>query len=233
MPFDNVTNFAKGEVAFGYNASATSISLTTAGVARMPTAPFSVTWWNSTDYPDPADDPLREVCYVPTAPTGLVFDGVIRGQQGTSASLKNLSGKTYQWVAGPTAKMMQDIIAALSLTELSFSADGDGQVIPDGAEFRFTVLYPVLLNGWFFVGDGAGSVTLDVLAGTPVSGLVTLVSIVGSAPPVISGVQVASSTSLPGWSRALAAGDIVAIRMSGDSVDITQFSFKLRAAKTF
>ncbi len=100
--FSFAKDFAKGTVSTTYNDTDTSIVLTTGHAARFPTAvPFNVVWWNSTDYPDPSDDPNREIVRV----TGISSDTftVVRGQEGTTASTKNTATKTYQMLAGLVA----------------------------------------------------------------------------------------------------------------------------------
>jgi hypothetical protein len=101
-------NFAKATVSTTYDASATSIALTTGHGARFPTAvPFNVVWWNSTDYGDPADDPNREIVRVTAIATDTLT--VVRGQEGTSASTKNTSAKTYKMIAGLVASHVNEM----------------------------------------------------------------------------------------------------------------------------
>jgi hypothetical protein len=108
---DNFKNFAKVTVSTGYDASATSIALTTGHGVKFPAPPFNATWWNSTDYPDPSDDPNVEIVRV----TAIVTDTltVTRAQESISASTKNASGKTYRMVAGLTAKTFNPDISVL------------------------------------------------------------------------------------------------------------------------
>jgi hypothetical protein len=73
----------------------------------VPFLPYPATWWNATDYPDPADDPDREIVTV-TARAGDTLT-VTRGAEGTTASNKNLTGKTYKLLAGITAAMWSDL----------------------------------------------------------------------------------------------------------------------------
>lgn len=95
-------DFAKGTVSTTYDASATSIVMTTGHAARFPTqVPFLVTWWNTTDYPDPSDDPNREIVKVTAIATDTFT--VVRGQEGISASTKNTAAKTYKMIAGMVA----------------------------------------------------------------------------------------------------------------------------------
>lgn len=97
--FSYAKNFAKATVSTTYDASATSIVLTTGHGARFPTQiPFNVVWYNSTDYGDPSDDPNVEIVRVTAISTDTLT--VVRGQEGTSASTKNTASKTYKMIAG-------------------------------------------------------------------------------------------------------------------------------------
>lgn len=108
MSFDAAKNFAKATVSTTYDASATTIILTTGQGSRFPTAvPYMVTWWNSTDYPDPSDDPNREIVMVTAISTDTLT--VVRGQEGIAATTKNTAGKTYKMIAGVTAKSLNEI----------------------------------------------------------------------------------------------------------------------------
>lgn len=111
MSFDAHKNFAKATVSTGYLAVATSIVLAAGGGARFPATSFNATWWNSTDYPDPADDPLREIVRVTDISTETLT--ITRGQESTSAQAHNLSGKVYKLVAGVTAETLTDIEGAI------------------------------------------------------------------------------------------------------------------------
>lgn len=122
MALDNAKNFAKVTISTGYDASATSIVLTTGHGAKLPTAPFNVVWWNASDYGDPSDDPNVEIVRVTAKSTDTLT--VTRAQEGTSASTKNTSGKTYKMIAGLTAKVINTDIAALGAMTLLRSASG-------------------------------------------------------------------------------------------------------------
>lgn len=104
---DAFKNFAKATVSTGYDAAATSIDLTAGHGARFASVPFNAVWWNSTDYPDPSDDPNVEVVRV----TAIASDTltITRAQEGTSATTKNAAGKTYKLLAGLTAKTVNEL----------------------------------------------------------------------------------------------------------------------------
>lgn len=114
---DNAKNFVKVIVSQGYDQNAYSIVLSSGQGAKLATAPFNLTWWNSTDYSDPSDDPNVEIVRV-TAVNGdtltLINNGSSRTpQESTSATAKNLSGKTYLMLAGATAKLINADIPGL------------------------------------------------------------------------------------------------------------------------
>jgi len=103
-----VTNFGKVTVSTGYNAAATSIALTAGHGSRLPsTFPYPLTWWNSTDYPDPADDPNKEIVTVTTRSGDTLT--VTRAAEGTSASTKNTGSKTYKMLLGITKAMWDSV----------------------------------------------------------------------------------------------------------------------------
>lgn len=108
---DPVVNFGKATVSTGYTSGATSIVVTSGGGARFPDpatqGAFNLVWWNSTDYPDPSDDPNREIVRC-TARSSDTFT-ITRGQEGTSATSKNTSSKTYKIILSATAKIYTDI----------------------------------------------------------------------------------------------------------------------------
>lgn len=111
MALDAVKNFGKVTVNTGYDASATSIVLSSGHGAKLP-APatdgqFNLVWWNATDYADPADDPNVEIVRCTARSSDTLT--VTRAQEGTSASTKNTTDKTYKMILALTKKMLQDI----------------------------------------------------------------------------------------------------------------------------
>ncbi len=108
MSLDPVINFGKVTVSTGYNASATSIDLSSGDGAKLPsTFSYNLTWWNSTDYNDPSDDPNVEIVRVTARSTDTLT--IVRAQEGTSASTKNTAGEVYKMVLSITKKMVDDI----------------------------------------------------------------------------------------------------------------------------
>lgn len=108
---DPVKNFADCLVSTGYNASATSVVLSSGEGAKLPDpatdGEFNLTWYDSDNYPNPSDDPNKEIvrCTARSADTLTVT----RGQEGTTATTKNTAGGVYKMILTPTKKTIDDI----------------------------------------------------------------------------------------------------------------------------
>jgi hypothetical protein len=114
MPRPQVKNFAIVTVSTGYNASATSIVLTTGHGAKLPgTVPYWLCWWNSTDYADPANDPNVEFVNVTARSSDTLT--VTRGQDGTSGTTKNTASKTYKMQLVDNAALFDDLYGKIQV----------------------------------------------------------------------------------------------------------------------
>ena len=92
--------------------------------------------------------------------------------------------------------------------------------------------YACTITGWELLANTSGSVVIDIWKDTyanypPVVGD----SITGSAKPTISSAEKATSTTLTGWTTALAAGDILEVNV--DSVTtITKVTLQLTVTRS-
>ena len=107
-----ITNFGLVTVSTTYGAGDTSVELTAGHGAKLPATTggyqYPMTWWDSTNYPQPADDPNVEIVMV-TARSGDTLT-VTRAQEGTSASTKNTgSGAVYRMSLGTTKAMWESL----------------------------------------------------------------------------------------------------------------------------
>jgi hypothetical protein len=123
---DAAKNFAKATVSQGYDDTATSIVLVAGGGARFPTVSFNAVWWNATDFPDPADDPNREIVRVTAISTDTLT--ITRAQEGTSAITHDTEGKVYKLMAGLTAKLVTDNLLNASRDGVNWQISSDGQL---------------------------------------------------------------------------------------------------------
>lgn len=97
---------------------------------------------------------------------------------------------------------------------LPFALEGYGSAIGTGVRGHLYVPYPCFVVGVVLMADQAGDLVLDLWKGTvgtypPVVGG----SIVAAAKPTLSSAAVVSDTTLAGWSRTLAFGDILAYQV--------------------
>jgi hypothetical protein len=145
MALDSVANFAQVQASTGYSSAATAITLQSGQGSKLPAAPFNLIWWNSTDYPNPANDPNVEIVRV----TNIAADTltVTRAQESTTASNKNTVGKTYSMVLGITAKMISDIGAAVLGTPVI------SEIVP-GSATTFTLGHTPIAGSLRLFGAG-------------------------------------------------------------------------------
>jgi hypothetical protein len=135
MSLDPVANFVNLVLSTGYGSTDTTI-VVASGASLLPTsASFNMTWWNSTDYPDPSQDPNVEIVRV----NGPEISGntllITRAQEGTVASPKNIPGKTYRLILGITAKSYNDMEANLQRPWRYVNVNGT----IDGSNTTFTL----------------------------------------------------------------------------------------------
>ncbi len=164
---DNAKNFAKTTVSIGYNAAATSIVLQTGDGAKLPTVAFNAVWYNSTDYPDPSDDPYVEIVRVTVIATDTLT--ITRAQESTTATAKNISGKVYKLIAGITAKVINTDIPAIAGAP-SVKNITSGSINDSNLTFGFAAQPTILfVNGQaLLVGQGWSWTGSAVLLTSPV-----------------------------------------------------------------
>lgn len=170
-------NFSIAAVSTGYALGDTSIALATGKGALFPQpstdGAFNVVWWNFTDYPSPADDPNVEIVRVTARTTDTLT--VTRAQEGTSATAKNTSGKTYRMILAPTAKMITDIETALDGKQASLGYTPENVAnkgiangyVPLGADTKIATTYlPALaITDTFVVASQAAMLALTAETG--------------------------------------------------------------------
>lgn len=108
MALDPTANLVK-VTASAQASGDTTVTLSTGDAAKLPAVSFNMTWYNSTDFPDPSDDPNVEIIRVTNVNTGTGVLTITRAQESTSAANHNSGGKTYKLSLDITAKMISDI----------------------------------------------------------------------------------------------------------------------------
>jgi hypothetical protein len=168
-----VTNFAKVTVSTGYDAAATSIVLSSGHGAKLPgTFPYPLTWWNATDFSDPADDTNKEIVTVTNRSSDTLT--VTRGVEGTSASTKNTGGKTYKMVLGITKAMWDALTASRALSQTFRGVQVATHTDADKAAAQIRLIHAdaIVMNDGEEVADW-NDLDLNMAAATGIGGLDT------------------------------------------------------------
>lgn len=148
---DPVTNFGVVTVSGYYDELATTITLNGGEGALLPSSgAFNLVWWNNTDCIEPSTDNNKEIVRV-TNRTGDVLT-VLRAQEGTYATIKNIAGKKYKMVLSITQKTIEDIDEKL----VNISGTNTGDQVGDG----------ITITGSGTIADPFKSVEVNKPAGT-------------------------------------------------------------------
>ncbi len=177
---DPVLNFVKVEVSTGYDIDDTEIVLETDEGAKLP-APatdgaFNLVWWNSTDYPDPSDDPNREIVRCTARTTDTLT--VTRGQESLAASTKNTADKVYKMLLALTKKTVDDIAGGLTVADEA--ADTSCFIVFSAAA---TGLFAPKTNAALTFNSATGEIGASIYSGIAAANLVDL-----SAAETITGL---------------------------------------------
>lgn len=109
---DPILNFAKGTVSQGYDEFETLIEVISGDGSKFPNpssdGEYNLVWWNSTDYGDPADDPLREIVRVISRHDDELV--ISRAQEGTTANAHSLPNRIYKVILALTKIKMDDVV---------------------------------------------------------------------------------------------------------------------------
>jgi hypothetical protein len=118
----------------------------------------------------------------------------------------------------------QDVVAnpiALAATGLQFLIDGGGAAITTGIKMDLVVLAKADINSVTLLADQSGSIVLDLWKDTYANFPPTVAdTITAAAKPTISVATKSQDSTLTGWTKAWAEGDI--IRVNVDSVATIQ-----------
>lgn len=125
---DQVANFVKVTVLGAYSAPIEGVTLIPGDGLKLPEIPgegyeYNMVYYDSTNYPNPADDPNVEIMRV----LGVEEDNVILspGQEGTTPTDKGTPGATYLMILAPTAKIVTDLqIPPGENGQLIFNSEG-------------------------------------------------------------------------------------------------------------
>jgi hypothetical protein len=130
-----------------------------------------------------------------------------------ASTLSSLTTATYpsltelSYVKGVTSAV-QTQINNLKAATIGAAIDGSGGTITIGQKGYVQVPYACTIDSWRIIANAPGSIVIDIYkAAAPT---IPVTSITGSAKPTLTNPQqTAASSTLTGWTTAIAANDIL------------------------
>ena len=108
--------------------------------------------------------------------------------------------------------------------------DGGGSTPTTGSKGFLQVPFAGTITAWTLIADVSGSASITVKKST-YAGFPTTTSIVASAPPALSSQQNATSTTLTGWTTAVAAGDVLEFVLAS-ATTVTRLVLELKITRS-
>jgi hypothetical protein len=110
--------------------------------------------------------------------------------------------------------------------------DGGGSAITAGIKGDVRVDFNCTINGWTLLADQSGNIVIDIWKDTLANFPPTVAdTITASAKPTLSGAEQSEDTTLTGWTTAVAAGDILRVKVDSAST-LTRVTLALTIERT-
>lgn len=115
-------------------------------------------------------------------------------------------------------------------TAIAFVIDGVGATITIGVKGDLQIPFACTILGWSLFGDQSGSIVVDIWKDTPGNFPPTIADVItASAKPTITTATNASSSTLTGWTTAIAADDVLRFNVNSvTSLQRATLSLKVR-----
>ncbi len=121
---------------------------------------------------------------------------------------------------------------AVGIADITFVIDGGGSAITTGQKGHLEIPFACAIQQVTMEADQAGSIVVDIWKDTYGNFPPTDAdSITAAAPPTISSAQKSQDSTLTGWTKSIAAGDILAFNVDSCTT-ITRVTISLKVAKT-
>lgn len=119
-----------------------------------------------------------------------------------------------------------------NIITITFIIDGGGSAITTGEKGHLEIPFAGTIQAVTTLADASGSIVVDIWKDTYANFPPTNAdSITASAPPTLSSAQKAQDTTLTGWTKTIAAGDILAFNVDS-ATTVTRVVISLKVAKT-
>jgi hypothetical protein len=117
------------------------------------------------------------------------------------------------------------------VSAIVFTIDGGGSGISTGVKGDIVVPYACTIQDWTLIADQSGSIVLDVWKDTYANFPPTVAdTITAAAKPTLSAASKAQNTTLTGWTKTVAAGDIFRINVDSAS-GVTRVTLAMKVVK--
>lgn len=113
---------------------------------------------------------------------------------------------------------------------LAFVIDGGGATISTGVKGDLEIPFACTIIGWTLLADQTGSAVIEVSKGA-YANWPTVSVITASAKPTLSSARKNTSTTLTGWTTAVAAGDVLQIGVNS-AATVQRVVLTLKVRKT-
>ncbi len=119
-----------------------------------------------------------------------------------------------------------------NLADIAFIIDGGGSAITTGQKGHLEIPFACTIQRVTMLADQTGSIVVDIWKDTYANFPPTVAdSICGAAKPTISSAQKSQDSTLTGWTKSIAAGDILAFNVDSCTT-ITRVTISLKVAKS-
>jgi hypothetical protein len=119
----------------------------------------------------------------------------------------------------------------IQMAQLGLIIDGGGSVISAGAKGFLTVPYACTIVGYSVTADQSGSIAIEVDKNNSAIPVPTSNKICASACPALATQQLVQSTTLTGWTTAVAANDVLGFQVTGSPASVTRVTIQLNCQR--
>lgn len=159
----------------------------------------------------------------PPGPTGPAGPQGPAGLPGLDA-VGDDAGELWAYTGGTT--VLPSGAPGTIVITLGITIDGGSSVITTGAKGYRQVMTAGTITGWSILAKQVGSITFDVVK-DPFASYPPTTSIVAAAPPTMTTDDAVQSSSLTGWTTAVAAGDVFGFSVTSVTA-ITRVTLELK-----
>jgi len=129
------------------------------------------------------------------------------------------SGKVLVGQGTTTTPITKDHMAAIA-----FVIDGGGSVITSGTQGKLEIPFPATIAHCRLLADQSGCMGIDIRKGTYTGyeGIAATDSICSGTRPILSSAMKYQDTTLTGWNKTIASGDILAFVVDAGISNVTR-----------